>query len=204
VAPNDHMPKCSAKKRNGDPCGQPRMRGLAVCRSHGGKNPVAQNKGLERFHEAEIMERANKYGTPRNISAVDAMEEERARTQGIVDHLEKLISENPNDAVLLGLYMAERQHLSKLTKDALTLGVDERRIRLETMQVDMLESAIDGIVSRLGHDPHTTRVRTIIAEVFRNVIGYREQPQGTVDAEIVDADESWYAENFGGEVDFFK
>lgn len=43
------MDKCSARKRSGDPCGNPPVHGATVCRMHGGKAPQVQAKAAERL-----------------------------------------------------------------------------------------------------------------------------------------------------------
>lgn len=51
--------RCSAHKRNGDPCGQPARRGTNVCRSHGGNAPQTLAKA-KREIEGPILEAAVK------------------------------------------------------------------------------------------------------------------------------------------------
>lgn len=53
VAPIDHMPKCTAKRQDGQPCSKNRMRGQLVCATHGGKAP--QNLAAARRREAEAI-----------------------------------------------------------------------------------------------------------------------------------------------------
>jgi hypothetical protein len=63
---------------------------------------------------------------------------------------------------------------------------DERRAMLTERLFDALEAAIAGIVRDLGHDPHTSQVRAVVARNMRAVSGQpREARPQTIDAEIV-------------------
>lgn len=41
--------RCTAHRRDGTPCGMVRMRGLKVCRMHGGGTPTAKAAGIRRY-----------------------------------------------------------------------------------------------------------------------------------------------------------
>lgn len=44
-----HGVKCTAHKRSGKPCTQPRMKGAVVCRMHGGSAPQVRRSARERL-----------------------------------------------------------------------------------------------------------------------------------------------------------
>ncbi|MCZ2857823.1 major capsid protein [Blastococcus sp. VKM Ac-2987] len=168
-APVDHMRLCGARRRDGGNCTQPAMRGQERCRMHGGSAPMARTKAVERIAEAQAVGLANRLGIPRSISAVDALQEELNRTQGRIDWLESELAQRPNDGAVLAVYTAERGHLRQLAGGMVSSKTDERRSMLNEQTVDALEAAITGIVRDLGHDPHTTRVRDVVARHLRAV-----------------------------------
>jgi hypothetical protein len=81
------MPLCGATTRCGGMCKQPRMKGATRCRVHGGSAPQVVRKAKEVVAQAIIERNARHYGEPRSITAVDALTEELARTQGHIDWL---------------------------------------------------------------------------------------------------------------------
>lgn len=183
AAPLDHMARCKVTtKSTGERCKGPRMRGLEVCRMHG-VNLETRAAGLARVETAEIVSQARKYGTPRNVTPYQALREELARAQGIIDHLDRRVALS-DDGVLLNLYQAERAQLLKIADRMIALGVDELEARLTGDTATKLELAINGIVRDLGHNPATAEVRQIIAANLGAALNPESVPD-IIDAEVV-------------------
>ena len=54
------MSQCAAKKRDGNPCGAPPMKGQKRCARHGGKSPQAKKAAKRRLAEQEATENMEK------------------------------------------------------------------------------------------------------------------------------------------------
>lgn len=65
-------------------------------------------------------------------------------------------------SVWIALYHKERQHLVNTIKIALSLGLEERRVRLQEETVTQLNAAITGILRALGKDPNDPDVRQVV------------------------------------------
>ncbi|MGY1719294.1 HGGxSTG domain-containing protein [Blastococcus sp. SYSU DS0552] len=187
TAPMDHMPLCGATTRTGGQCRQPRMRGTSRCKLHGGKAPQVQQKAREVVAQSVVAREMRYYGEPRGISAIDALVQELHRTQGHVDYLGQQVAARPQDTALLAVYAAERDHLSKLADAMVRNKLDQRQAVLSERTLDRLETALNGIVRDLGHDPSDSYVRGIIARRMREVAAGEttQNDPDVIDAEIV-------------------
>lgn len=165
------MRLCGATTRTGGCCKQPAMRGGARCRIHGGSAPAVRRKAAEVVAEASIMEVARHYGVPRDVSPIDALTEELHRTQGHVDWLAHQIPHRPQDASLLAVYTAERNHLAKLADAMVRSNVEQRRVVLAEETAQRLELAINSIVGGLRFDPASPHVRQVVAHHLRSAAG---------------------------------
>jgi hypothetical protein len=162
VAPIDHMKLCGATRRDGGTCRQPAMRGQARCYKHGGKTPNALAKAQETLVEAAALQAARKYGLPRDISPLDALREELARTQGHVDWLAEQIGHDTNPAIL-AVYQAERAHLMRITQQAISIRLDERLRKLHEGSLEVLETALLATLDDLGVNADQVLVRETLA-----------------------------------------
>jgi hypothetical protein len=173
--------KCTGHKANGDPCGKWAMTGQLVCDTCGGRAPQAKAKAVERVTEQKALRAVETYGLPRDISPTDALLEEVRYTAGHVAWLRERVAEleqadlvwgmteqaekhatefsgtdttyaaKPN--VWLELYMRERKHLVEVTKAAISVGIEERRVRLAEAQGSLLNDVIKRILARLSLTP---------------------------------------------------
>lgn len=143
------------------------IRGGARCRIHGGSAPIVRRKAAEVVAEASIMEVARHYGVPRDVSPINALTEELHRTQGHVDWPAAQIAQRPQDASLLAVYTAERNHLAKLADAMVRSNVGERRSALTEQGVEAVELALVGTHRELGLDAGGDRVRRVFAQNLR-------------------------------------
>jgi len=172
-------PKCGGKNRKGEPCGNAAGYktdhvGFGNCHWHGGSSPNGKK------HAAEVAARkaVETYGLPRDISPTDALLEEvrysaghvawlRAKVAeleaadlvwGITEETDKGATEFPGTDTTrsatvnmwLDLYFRERKHLLDLTKTAIAVGIEERRVRLAEAQGSLMNDVIRRILGRLS------------------------------------------------------
>jgi hypothetical protein len=173
-------PKCGAKKRQGEGnCMRPAgwgtdHPGVGRCKLHGGSTRDHRAAAAEELARKAV----TTYGLPRDISPTDALLEEvrytaghvawlrervagleqRDLVWGMTEQAEKTATEfsgtdttyaaKPN--VWLELYMRERKHLVEVTKAAISVGIEERRVRLAEAQGSLLNDVIRRILDRLA------------------------------------------------------
>lgn len=165
----------------GEPCRNPKVPGTDRCRLHGGKAPQTMAKGRRRLEEAAAMKAVETYGLPLDISPTDALLEEVRWTAGHVAWLRARVQEIEQDKLIWGktkaedhratefpgvntteaasvsvwldLYQRERAHLVKVCKDAISAGIEERRVRLAESQGVLLASVIRAILGDLDLTP---------------------------------------------------
>lgn len=173
--------KCRGHKTNGDPCPNWAMRGQLVCHAHGGRSPQAKAAAQARQSEERAREAVVMYGLPRDISPTDALLEEVRYTAGhvawlrervaeleqndlvwgVTDETDKQASEFPGTDttraakpnVWLQLYREERKHLLDVTKAAISVGIEERRVKLAEAQGAILNGVLRRIFARLDLSP---------------------------------------------------
>lgn len=131
--------------------------------------------------EAKIVENVRKYGTPRDIRPIDALEQELHRTQGHVDWLDEQVGLRGADPHLMAVYQAERAHLTKVTQLMMQLDVPGKRIELSERTLDTLQQAIEGIVLDLGHDMASDHIRRIIGRNLEKAVKAAHDDRLTVD-----------------------
>jgi hypothetical protein len=148
------------------------VRGTDKCRMHLGKKAAAA------IGEELARKAVETYGLPRDISPTDALLEEvrysaghvawlRAKVAeleaadlvwGITEEAEKNATEfagtdvtrSASVNVWLDLYFRERKHLLDLTKTAISVGIEERRVRLAEAQGSLMNDVIRRILARLS------------------------------------------------------
>lgn len=171
--------KCGGTNRRGNPCGNPRgyktdHPGVGNCHFHGGSSPNGRVFAMEEAARQAVVT----YGLPRDISPTDALLEEVRYTAGHVAWLRERVAEleqadlvwgmteqaekqatefsgvdttyaaKPN--VWLQLYQQERKHLVEVTKAAISVGIEERRVKLAEAQGALLNGVIRRILDRLS------------------------------------------------------
>lgn len=173
-------PRCGADRRHDQgPCKRGAGAGtdhpgVGRCSWHGGCSPT----GRAAAAEAVARKAVETYGLPRDISPTDALLEEvrysaghvawlRAKVAeleaadlvwGVTEQTEKNASEFTGTDTIraaavnmwLELYFRERKHLLDLTKTAISVGIEERRVRLAEAQGSLMNDVIRRILARLS------------------------------------------------------
>jgi hypothetical protein len=97
---------CGARKRNGDSCAAPAMRGQKRCARHGGKSPQAKRAAERRLQEHEAQRELENtivtLGLPQDIDPGKALLDEIARTYGAVKWLEGKVRELEPEELVWG------------------------------------------------------------------------------------------------------
>lgn len=177
-APQEGGAKCGGTNRQGKPCGNPRgyktdHPGAGNCHFHGGSSPNGRIHAMEEAARKAVVT----YGLPRDISPTDALLEEVRYTAGHVAWLRERVAELEQDDLIWGvteevdhqasefpglnttsaakpnmwlvLYREERKHLVDVTKAAISVGIEERRVKLAEAQGALLNGVIRRILDRL-------------------------------------------------------
>lgn len=172
-------PFCGGKRRGQDgTCEQPagwgtEHQGTGRCKLHGGCAPSSNVAAMvARASEAVVT-----YGLPRDISPTDALLEEVRYSAGHVAWLREKVRDLEDDDLVWGkaeevrrvggefpgtdttyaskpnvwleLYYRERKHLLEVTKAAISVGIEERVVRLAEAQGQLLNATIRRILARL-------------------------------------------------------
>lgn len=166
---------CEAKTRSGGKCKRPAgwgtdHVGAGRCKLHGGATP----NGKKAAQREQATEAVAFYGLAREIDPHAALLEELHRTAGHVAWLGDLIQsgelskeQNPTgrkravklDQSTLGgdiasvwvqLYHEERKHFAAVAKTCISVGIEERRVRLAEQQGQLLAEVIRGVLTDLG------------------------------------------------------
>lgn len=192
---NGHTEKwrpCGAKKRNGEPCRGPAMKGNTRCRLHGAASSPKAN--ARRVATEKLGDAVAKYGLPvYNSDPAQALQDEIDRTVGNVEFLamrlrdagvEELVgvttSETKSGGIdaytmrrvegILGpwtdLFLKERSHLHAITKTALSLGIQEKRLKVDQRYADAFEAAFLHVLMGLGRDPQDGASRALLSSAF--------------------------------------
>ncbi|MDG4791997.1 hypothetical protein O7626_39985 [Micromonospora sp. WMMD1102] len=168
--------------------------GIGKCKLHGGNTPDHVTHGQkERARQAVAT-----FGLPRQVDPRDALLEEVYRTAGAVDWLHQQVQALRADDVIWGkaeevekqagefpgtdttskaavhvwvqLWQAERAHLVKVAKEAISAGIEERRVRLAEQQGALLAGAIRAILGDLDLSPEQqTRAAQVVPFRLREV-----------------------------------
>jgi|SRR5665647_752586 len=202
---------CGANRQNGKgPCGAPATQGSNRCRLHGGaahKLARARKVAIEKLERA-----AANYGYAVEVDPSDALQQEIDRTNGLVIFLgSRLRNAGAGDLVeaigtetkdgnlekyqitkvepIIGpwvqLYLKERQHLLALTRTALSVGLEERRMDENRRMDAALEILVMTLLTALGHDPYDERVRRAVASAAHESDLAYQQSAMTLTGEIV-------------------
>ena len=172
----DDADRCTAKsKQSGERCKRGTTPGVDKCYIHAG---VSKAELAGRAAEEEAKRAVITYGLPRDVSPSDALLEEVRFTAGHVAWLRGRVSDLAPDALTWGtremvdkqatefpgtdtteaaavnmwleLYYRERKHLVDVCKAAISVGIEERMVRLAEAQGALLNDVIRRILARLS------------------------------------------------------
>jgi hypothetical protein len=195
-------PRCGAERRHGKgPCGRGAGAGTdhpgaGKCSWHGGCAPSGRIAAMEE----QARKAVETYGLPRDISPTDALLEEVRYSAGHVAWLRAKVAELEPDSLVWGkteevdkgaseftgvdtthaaavnmwleLYHRERKHLLDVVKAAISVGIEERRVRLEEAKGQVVAELIRRILGRLNLDEAQRDLSArVIPEEFRRLIG---------------------------------
>jgi len=176
------------RKRGAGQCHGPAVTGADKCRMHLGEKAapvIAEAKALQQARKA-----VETYGLPRDISPTDALLEEVRYSAGHVAWLRAKVAEIEADDLVWGkteevdrgsgefagidvtrsaavnmwldLYFRERKHLLDLTKTAISVGIEERRVRLAEAQGSLMNDVIRRILARLSLSPDQSALLPVV------------------------------------------
>ena len=183
--------QCGAHCRTtGEPCRSPKVIGAQRCRMHSGTRDRAGN--ARRAALAGLEQAAARYGFPVTISAADALQQDIERTQGLIVYLEahlrdvgagelveRISTEHTSgdlqqhiqrvDAAIgvwVELFLKERQHLHQISRTALSVGLQEKRLRVDQRYAEAFEAAFLHVLVGLGRNPQDGESRALLSSAF--------------------------------------
>ncbi|MEU8334817.1 hypothetical protein [Micromonospora tulbaghiae] len=168
--------------------------GTGRCKLHGGSTRSHVTAGQKALAEKAVAT----FGLPREIDPRDALLEEVYRTAGAVDWLHQQVQALQANEVVWGvteevtkdagefpgvdttraaevniwvhLWQRERAHLVKVAKEAISAGIEERKVRLAEQQGAMLAGVIKAILGDLDLTPEQqAKVGTVVPRHLRAV-----------------------------------
>jgi hypothetical protein len=182
---------CGANaKSTGKPCTRPVVPGATRCRFHGAGAPQVKAAAERRLQTAQAEQAVQTFGLAREVDPRDALLEEVYRTAGAVDWLAKQVQALATKDVVWGraeetdegvkdkaapsiwvqLYQSERLHLLRVCKEAISAGIEERKVRLAESQGAMLAGVIKAILGDLDLSPEqAAKVSTVVPRHLRSV-----------------------------------
>ncbi|WP_272495202.1 HGGxSTG domain-containing protein [Nocardioides bruguierae] len=195
--------RCSAHKRNGDPCTQPAMDGQRVCRLHGGRAPQALAAATRRRDERQALLAAETFGLPREVDPHTALLEELHRTAGAVAWLSALVADLEHDEIAWGvvrektggedhgttkearpsvfveLWGRERDRLARVAKVCVDVGIEERRVRLAEESGRQIAAVLRAVLERLSLSPSQQSLALqVVPEELRRLAELEAGPAG--------------------------
>lgn len=188
--------RCTAHRRDGTPCRTHPVKGLTVCRMHGGSTKRAKAKSARKQAEDQAAKAVTTLGLATDISPAEALLEEIRWTSGHVqwlrskvqelnpdeltwgtvettqDHMGTTIKDKAGPSIWYELYTRERQHLVTVAAAALRANIDERRVRLAEAQGEQLAAVIRAILDDLRLTSAQQRlVGTVVPRHLRAIGG---------------------------------
>lgn len=168
--------------------------GTGRCKLHGGSTRSHKIAGQVAKAEQAVVT----FGLPREVDPRDALLEEVYRAAGAVDWLHQQVRALDPDDVIWGksevvdktagefpgtdtthradvnvwvqLWQKERAHLVKVAKEAISAGIEERKVRLAEQQGALLAGVIKNILGDLNLSPEQqAKVGTVVPMHLRAV-----------------------------------
>lgn len=132
---------CSARKTNGDPCGQAALSGGTVCGYHGGRAPQVRRAARRRLVEAEIAKELAELEYEPVEDPIPVLQNLAGKAQAIADFVAAKAA-NADDPATIDALGAALDRAHKFAESLQRLGLDERRLRLEEGQAQLMWAAL--------------------------------------------------------------
>lgn len=188
------MRVCKATKQNGEPCKAPPIKGLEVCRVHGGSAKRAKAKSKNITKAKEIQAAARRLGVPVDVDPKEGILGLISQKAGEVEWYRLQIASLSKDQDLIWgktkavssddgysetyessvntwliLKNEAEKDLARYSEVALKYDIDERRIALAQESVSQVEAVIRYVLadSRLGLDPGK---QALLPELMRDAV----------------------------------
>lgn len=181
--------KCTAHRRDGQPCGQHPVTGTDVCKMHGGLAPRVRAAGQRRKAQEAAERAVALFGAPKDVEPSQALLDLVHWTAGEVEYwreqVRQLAADEPaaltwgktrektggqdvgdtyeaKPAIQYVMLYAAQDRLAQYAAAALKAGVEERRVRLAESQGSLVADVIRRILDALGLDE---RQRELVPQV---------------------------------------
>lgn len=175
VQPKNGQASCIAhRKSDGKPCTNPKMRGQAVCRKHGGAAGQNRRAAARRLAEAEVAESIKDVVVDPIANPLDALAELAADAVAWKQHLANIVGDlkaayrftDDKGAEHLdarvALFERAMDRCQKYLTDWVRLGFEERKAQLDDARAALVRVAVLGILASLGHDPSEPAVEALL------------------------------------------
>lgn len=159
---NPRAPACSAKN---DTCQNPAVAGTTVCRSHGGAAPQVKRAAMRRLAVAQADKVLRELEYEPVSDPVTELADVAGQAKALmgwaaarVAELQNELSYRTEDEVeqlraVVGVYERAQDRTAKMLESLAKLGLEERRVRLEEDQAELVVSAMRLAVDRAGLAP---------------------------------------------------
>lgn len=171
--------RCHGRKTDGSPCPNWAMAGQLVCSAHGGRSPQAKLAAQRRLAEGRAARTLADLGEPPPpvTDAVTALEALAGEAVALTAVLRRAVSEleqlrysavpGAGGEQLRGelqAYLSALGRAESICGRIASLGLDERRVRVEEAQMAALLSALNRALARAALEPAIeVRVRELAA-----------------------------------------
>jgi hypothetical protein len=159
--------RCTARRTDGEPCGNHAIKGGTVCRYHGGSAPQVQAAAKQRLAEAEARKAMERYTPDRKPmeNPVEALLSLASEIEGWRDYLAARVSEleqadwrrdhraGEQLNAMISLYERSLDRAAKVLVDLGKLGIQDRLARLHEAQALMVLTVIQGVLNDLDLSP---------------------------------------------------
>jgi hypothetical protein len=163
----DPSKRCRAtSNRTGEQCARARVPGSTVCSTHGGSTPQVRAAAERRVQEQQAVEVARRRVSADDLARfsdpISALEFCVGYSHALAVRLAGLVDELPDDRLrytakngehLRGEVVAAQKALDQLravSVDALKLGIDARRPRMQQETADLLDHALNLALQEAG------------------------------------------------------
>lgn len=149
--------RCGAKRRNGEPCTQVKMKGGARCRMHGGQTPQVKRAAAARLAQAKAGRAVARLGLAPVDDPVGELRSLAAEALGVkeffrqrVDALRELRYEGVSGEQLrseVSLYERGLDRAGKFLESLAKLNLEDRSVRIDEAKVVMLASILQRVLA---------------------------------------------------------